>query len=366
MNDLIQNALSLSVPLLCVGFVRFFPFPAWKLRILFVLTITSIALLIGMGVGSIEELPLLIQSSGHIESSYIVLLTVLLWSQFFVTGGVGPLQSKKWQYLIQGMSQGLIPLLFLSNKDSVHQKTIERRKKIVLSGTCIGVLGNPIFTLYNHQPIIIVVGIVALAYVLSIKGDVNKDSTEESDLPSNVDNQPAEKITPYQIMNRIMFSLISVVIIVSPFHAAAILFFGNLLLIPISVRNILDDAPRLQKPVTQTFFWYLFIVIMVNVSIISGTAELLSWGLEEIQFNYGNWFSIGVILLALVIGSLFDSIIILLLGTAIFSNALDLVDQNSAPYIVLGCLFSFLINGYFPIFTGGERLESNLENENNV
>ena len=152
MNELIQNAVILSSPLLSLGALRFFPKHHWKIPLVVILALISLILPTGLGVCTITELPLLIQYTGHFQDGLIVVLTILLWAQIFTNGGVGKWLASKWNYLLEGMSMGIVPLLQM-RQNKVCQDTIDeennsktedinRQRWMIILGMGAGVIGN--------------------------------------------------------------------------------------------------------------------------------------------------------------------------------------------------------------------------------
>ena len=78
MNELIQNAVILSSPLLSLGALAIFPEASLEIPLVVILALISLLLPIGLGVCSIAELPLLIQYTGHFQDGLIVVLIILL------------------------------------------------------------------------------------------------------------------------------------------------------------------------------------------------------------------------------------------------------------------------------------------------
>jgi len=108
-----------------------------------------------------------------------------------------------------------------------------------------------------------------------------------------------------------------------------------------------------KRTVGNILLWYISVVTMTQISIVGGSSELLSWAIEEIQFNYGNWFPIGFLLLGITLGALFDAVVMILIGASLLANALDLIEygQDISIYVVIGCLIAFGMNAYFINFT---------------
>ena len=173
---------------------------------------------------------------------------------------------------------------------------------------------------------------------------------EQDDIP--VENTP--KIS-YQYVNLAVFILVSVIILVLPSQTYTALLLANILLVPISLRNFLQMESSFRKPAINLFLWYVSIVTMTQISIIGGSSELLSWGVEEIQFNYGRWFPLAVLLLGITLGTLFDAVALILIGSSLFVNALDLIEhgQDISRYVMIGCFIAFGVNAYLTNFSRG-------------
>ena len=348
MNELIQNAVLLSSPLLSLGALRFFPKHHWKIPLVVTLAIISLILPIGLGICSIGELPLLFQYTGHFQDGLIVILVTFLWAQIFINGGIGVWVSSKWNLLFESMCMGIIPLLLSrqnSNdiEDNPKIKYTGRQRWMIILGLGVGVIGNPIATIYSHKAIVIFsLAVLALLFAYCI-------NFPEQDTIS-VENSAK---TPYQYVNLAVFSLVSVIILVLPSQTYSALLLANILLLPISLRNLFQMESSLRKPPIDIFLWYVSIVTMTQISIIGGSSELLSWGVEEIQFNYGMWFPLAVLLLGITLGTLFDAVVVILLGSSLFVNALDLVEhsQDISVYVMIGCLIAFGVNAYLINFS---------------
>ena len=143
-------------------------------------------------------------------------------------------------------------------------------------------------------------------------------------------------------MNLVVFGLATTFIVASPSQTSTILLLANILLLPISLRNFffqMESSHR--RTVVNVLLWYISVVAMTQISIIGGSSELLSWAVEEIQFNYGNWFPIGLLLLGITLGALFDAVVMILIGSSLLANALDLTEygQDISIYVVTGCLY---------------------------
>lgn len=353
MNELIQNAVILSSPLLSLGALRFFPKHHWKIPLVVILALISLLLPIGLGVCSIAELPLLIQYTGHFQDGLIVVLIILLWTQIFTNGGIGKWLSSKWNCLLEGMCMGIVPLLQMrQNKvcqDTIygedHSKTEDtnRQRWMIILGMGVGVIGNPIVTTHSHESFLIfAISVIALSVASFLKIPMQNNTNSEESTKN-----------PHQYVNLAVFFLASAFIIASPSQTSTILLLANILLLPISLRNFLQMESSHRRTVVNVLLWYISVVAMTQISIIGGSSELLSWAVEEIQFNYGNWFPIGLLLLGITLGALFDAVVMILIGSSLLANALDLTEygQDISIYVVSGCLIAFGMNAYSTNFT---------------
>lgn len=345
MQDLIQNAFLLSIPLLCLGIVRYFLPQAWKVPILIVLIGISFIIPIYLKISNVEEIWLLFTYTGNFEISVSILCVILLWNQIYINGGLGDTRNAVINCFVKGMSIGMHAAQNIegTSKPSKHHVFY------MILGSCFGVLGNPLTTaLFPHINNFCWYSFWSVLLCLILWSARDENPIIQYTSPNK-----------FQILQRILFACVSIAILSYPSLTLEILVLTNLLLLPISLFHYLSCDGIIKKQIFTISTWYFASVFMVNISIIAGTAELISWILEETQYNYGVFFPVATIMFTLIAGTLLDSIIVLILCSAIFANALNLVHDNSTYAIVIGTFIAYIMNFRFNQFQSIHRLKYN-------
>ena len=197
-----------------------------------------------------------------------------------------------------------------------------------------GVLGNPIFLVVDSHIWMWILPLLCIPLFFIKEEDVllyvSKQNTQEN----------------IHKLNRVIALILLVLLPLGVEENVIILGFGNLLLLPISLVHVVRQKHTIETPMTHDLLWVTSVVVIMNISILGGSAELLSWGLEEIQYNYAGWIPFGIGVFAFVASLLLDSMVVILLGMTVFLNSLDFT-QGDIYFIFplsMGCILAFFMH----------------------